>query len=164
MSADYHAKACKMKQEWVEQAMLQYAIFRVDLSSSDAHCRYSQTISAQHQSLSRVHTEACAERVWLARLMSIHKFWQIISVDRDPSRCQQTIVEFVSITRISKQCSPISIVHRSPVNALGDRDDAIMGYSTILHSRHFWLRVHVMGSRSVWFHSAIWLVPQIFER
>ena len=38
---------------------------------------------------------------------------------------------FVSITHMGKQRSPISIVHWSPVNALGDRDDAITGYSTI---------------------------------
>ena len=30
---------------------------------------------------------------------------------------------------LGKQRSPISIVHRSPVNALGDRQDAITGYS-----------------------------------
>ena len=75
----------------------------------------------------------------------------IVSVDRDPSQCQQTIGEFVSITRLGKQRFPISIVHRAPVNVLEDRNDAITGYSTILHSRHFWPRAHVMGSRSACF-------------
>ena len=55
----------------------------------------------------------------------------IVSVDRDPSQCQQTIGEFVSITRMSKQRSPTSIVHQSPVNALEDRDNTITSYSTI---------------------------------
>ena len=43
---------------------------------------------------------------------------------------QQTIGKFVS------QRFPISIVNRSPMNALGDRDNAITSYSTILHSWH----------------------------
>ena len=60
--------------------------------------------------------------------LSINKFWKIISVDRDPSQWQQTIGEFVSITHMGKQRSPILIVHRSPVNTLGDRQDAITGY------------------------------------
>ena len=95
--------------------------------------------------------------------LSIHKFWQIVSVDQEPSQCQQTIGEFVLITRIGKQHSPISIVHRFPANALGDRHNAITSYSTILHNRHFLPRVHVMGSCSAWFRSAIWLAPQNFE-
>ena len=44
------------------------------------------------------------------------EFRQIVSVDRDPSQCQQTIREFVSINRMGKQHSPVSIVHRSPAN------------------------------------------------
>ena len=126
MSADYHANTCKMK-------------------TSDVVACYLPCLSIQF---------GCT--------LSIHKFRQIVSVDRDPSQCQQTIGEFVSITRMNKQRSPISIVHRSPVNArhhcrayVGDTDEAIMSYSTILHSRHFWPCAHVTGSRSAWFHSAI---------
>ena len=48
------------------------------------------------------------------------------------------------VCRVGKQRSPISILHRFPVDALGDRDDAITGYSTILRSRHFWPRAHGM--------------------
>ena len=102
--------------------------------------------------------------IQLGCTLSIHKFWPIVSVDRDLSQCQPKIGEFASITRMGKQRSLISIIHRFPVNALGDRDDAIMGYSTILHIQHFWPRAHVMGSRSAWFHSAIWLAPQNLER
>ena len=47
----------------------------------------------------------------------------------------QMIGEFVSVTRMHKQRSPISIVHQSPANArhhchmyVGDRDDAITSY------------------------------------
>ena len=54
------------------------------------------------------------------------------------------------IASMSKQHSAISIVNRSPVNArhhcrtyVGDTDDAISSYSTILHSRHFWPCAHV---------------------
>ena len=47
--------------------------------------------------------------------LSIHKFWQIVSVDRDPRQCQQMIGEFVSITCMGKQHSLILIVHWSPV-------------------------------------------------
>ena len=44
MSADYHSKLCVQdKQELVEKAMLQQAVFRVYLSSSDAHCLYTNS-------------------------------------------------------------------------------------------------------------------------
>ena len=49
--------------------------------------------------------------------LSIHKFRQIVSVDWDLSQCLQTIGEFVLITYMGKQRSPISIVHRPPPNA-----------------------------------------------
>ena len=104
MSGDYHANACKMQQERVEQAMLLYAIFRVYLSSSDADCLYTNS----------------------------DRLSQLIGTQAS----QQTIGKLVSITRMGKQRSPISIVHRSPLNALGDRDNAITSYSTVLHSRH----------------------------
>ena len=49
-------------------------------------------------------------------ILSVHKFWHRLSWSGPKlGQCQQTIMEFVSITRISKQRSPISIVHRSPV-------------------------------------------------
>ena len=51
----------------------------------------------------------------------------------------QMIGEFVSVTRMDKQHSPISIVHRSPANMqhhchmyVGDTDDAITSYIHVL--------------------------------
>ena len=54
------------------------------------------------------------------------------------------IREFVLITCMGKQRSLILIIHHFSLNAIGDRNDAIMGYFTILDSRHFWPRAHVM--------------------
>ena len=135
MSADYHTNACNMKQERVEQAMPQYPIFYVYLSSSDAHS-------------------------------SIHKFQQIVSVDRDPSQCQQTIGEFLSITHMGKQRSPISSAKATPLPHVCKETQTTPSRATLPYCIIGIFRpcAHVMGSCSTWFHSTIWLAPQNFER
>ena len=104
--------------------------------------------------------------IYPVRMHTVYtQFWKIVSVHRDPSQCQQTIGEFISITRMSKQHPPIAIVHQSPVNVLEDRDNTITSYSTILHSQQALLASCACdGITFRMVYSAICLAPKNFER
>ena len=106
MSADCHPDSCKMKQEWVEQAMLQWAIF-VFIYPVRMH---TGLYTNSDRSSQLIETQASANRC--SRSLS----WQPVWVN--------------SAFRFQSSTDP-------PVNMLGDRDNAITGYSTILHSWDF---------------------------
>ena len=105
-------------------------IFSLMYTSSNVcygRTRLTSTVEVSWLSCKRVQDEARASwisdavvcylpHLSIACTLSIHKFRQIVSVDLDPSQCRQVIGEFVSITHMGKQRSPISIVHRSPAN------------------------------------------------